>query len=532
MKNSTTLCRALILCSLLKLALSPLTAGAALVSANSITNNANTVGLLFDPPLTLPSATNLANYTVMTKTGTLTITNVILQTNAQLVTLQLAVNVPEFFYVRVTNVVDTATNILTEEAFCYISEYGSTDIGSGGDPNPAGAVFTPHLDTFEVTVGGSGIGGTSDRFRFIYRSVIGDFDMSTLVTRLDLADPQSKAGLMARQNLTPGSRTLQTYLTPTGGSNEVEVAVRTTPNGTTTDAGFQIGPRAVASSNAWLRLKRVGNVFTAYHNSDGGTNWNISGVTTQAFGSTLLIGLATASNTTNGTPTTAGFTAFQTTGERPGDNILPTLTASVVGTNMVLKWNRTPRDYMIEACTNFLASPTNWAFLLFPVMEVSTNGRSMEVPLNFAPSSIFMRLRRVERVIPDPPLILSTGIILSPGTGGLVDATGAGPSLCAIPVLATFADVLPSGQIIAAKGTPVTFSTASSDALVDTVLQVRNPAGVKTCDDNTGGLYKALVVSPTTSSSQTNLYQIIVAPRSVPASGYNATGVMRVTVTY
>jgi hypothetical protein len=143
-----------------------------------------------------------------------------------------------------------------------------------------------------------------------------------------------------------------------------------------------------------------------------------------------------------------------------------------------------------------------------------------------------MRLRRVERVIPDPPLILSTGIVLSPGTGGLVDATGAGASLCSYPVLAAYADALPSGQIIAAKGTPVTFTTASSDSLVDTVLQVRNPAGVKTCDDSTGGLYKALVVSPTTSSSQTNLYQIIVAPRSGSASGYNATGVMRVTVTY
>lgn len=534
MKTHATICRALVLFSLLKLALNPSTTSAALVSANSITNDANTVGLYFEPPLTLPSATNLANYTVMTKAGTLPITSVTLQTNAQFVTLGLSVNVPEFFYVRVSNLVDTAASTINNEAFCYISEYGSADVGTGGDPNPAGTVFTPHGDTFEVTVGGSGIGGTSDGFHFIYRSVIGDFDMSTTVTRLDLADPESKAGIMARESLAVGSRTLQTYLTPAGGSNEVEVAVRTTTNGATTDAGFQIGPRAVASSNTWLRLKRVGNIFTAYHNADGGTNWNISGVTTQSFSTNLLIGLAAASNTTNGTPTTAGFCAFQTTGVRPGDNILPTLTGSVVGTNLVLNWNRTPRDYMIEASTNLLTSPTNWSFLLFPVLEVSTNGRAMEVPLNFAPS-LFMRLRRVERVIPDPPLVLSTGIVLSPGTGGLVDATGIGSYLCtgtSYPVLGTYADALPSGQIIAAKGTPVTFSSASSDALVDTVLQVRNPAGQKTCDDSTGGLYKALVVSPTTSSSQTNLYQIIIAPRSGPASGYNATGVMRVTVSY
>ena len=536
MKTHTPIMCRLSVMFVLSLMASMLNAPAALVSANTITNDAKTIGLFFDPALTLPSATNLANYSVLTKTGTLPVTSVVVQTNAQFVTLTLSTGVTEFFYLRVTNLVDTATNTISEESLCYISDYGSTDIGVVGDPNPTGKVHTAHSDVFEVTVGGSRIGGTSDRFHFIYRAAIGDFDMSTMVTRLDQADAQSKAGILARESLAIGSRTLQTYLTPTGGSNEVEVAVRATTNGTTTDAGFQIGPRAVASSNSWLRLKRVGNVFTAYHNSDGGTNWNVSGVTTQAFSSTLLIGLAAASNTTNGTPTTAGFAAFQTTGVRPGDNVLPTLTGSVVGTNLVLNWLRTPRDYMIEASTNLFASPTNWAFLLFPVLEVSTNGRSMDVPLNFAPGSLFMRLRRVERLIPDPPLILTTGIVLSPGTGGLVDATGAGGTLCSsasYPVLAAFADTLPSGQVIAAKGTPVTFTTAGSDSLVDTVMQVRLPNGVtKVCDDDSGGDRKARVITSTTQANLTNNYSIIVAPRSSSAAGYSATGVMRVTVTY
>jgi hypothetical protein len=531
MKANTWILYRTVVMFVLGLMASKFNASAALVSANTITNDAKTIGLFFDPALTLPSATNLANYSVLTKTGTLPVTSVDVQTNAQFVTLTLSTGVTEFFYIRVTNLVDTATNTINEESLCYISDYGSTDIGVVGDPNPTGNVYTAHSDQFEVTVGGSSIGGTSDRFHFIYRAVIGDFDMSTVVTRLDMADPQSKAGIMARESLATGSRTLQTYLTPAGGSNEVEVAVRTTTNGTTTDAGFQIGPRDVASSNSWLRLKRVGNVFTAYHNADGGTNWIISGVTTQAFSANLLIGLAAASNTTNGMPTTAGFAAFQTTGAQPGDNVLPTLTGSVVGTNMVLNWNRTPRDYMIEACTNVFASPTNWAFLLFPVLEVSTNGRSMEVPLSFAPGSLFMRLRRVERLIPDPPLVLTTGIVLSPGTGGLVDATGAGTSLCSYPVLAAYADALPSGQIIAAKGTPVTFTTAGSDSLVDTVIQVRLPNGVtKVCDS--GGDRKARVITSTTQANLTNNYSIIVAPRSGSAAGYSATGVMRVTVTY
>ncbi len=533
--NTRILYRIAVAATVISLIATTFDAQAALVSANTITNDAKTVGLFFDPPLTLPSATNIANYAVLTKTGTLPVTSAILQTNAQFVTLTLSAGVSEFFYLRVTNLVDTATNTISEESLCYISDYGSTDIGVVGDPNPTGKVYTAHSDMFEVTVGGSRIGGTSDRFHFIYRSVIGNFDMSTKVTRLDQADAQSKAGIMARESLAVGSRTIQTYFTPTGGSNEVEVSFRGTNNGATTDSGFQVGARASASSNSWLRLTRVGNVFTAYHNSDGGTNWNISGVMTQLFSTNMVIGLATASNTTNGTPTTAGFVSFRTTGTRPGDSTLPTLTGSVVGTNLVLNWLRTPRDYMIEACTNLLASPTNWAFLLFPVLEVSTNGRSMEVPLNFAPGSLFMRLRRVERLIPDPPLVLSTGIVLSPELG-LSDATGVGGTLCSsasYPVLAAYADTLPSGQIIAAKGTPVTFTTAGSDSLVDTVIQVRLPNGVtKVCDDDSGGDRKARVITSTTQANLTNNYSIIVAPRSSSAAGYSATGVMRVTVTY
>ena len=94
---------------------------------------------------------------------------------------------------------------------------------------------------------------------------------------------------MARETMTPGSRTIQTYRTPTGGSNEVEVAVRATTNGLTTDSGFQIGARDSASANPWLRLTRTNNTFTAYHGSNG-LDWTVSGVTTQAFIGTLNIG--------------------------------------------------------------------------------------------------------------------------------------------------------------------------------------------------------------------------------------------------
>jgi hypothetical protein len=273
-----------------------------------------------------------------------------------------------------------------------------------------------------VTAGGSDVGGTNDFFHFISRQVVGDFDMAVFVNRLDEPSLLSKAGLMAREDTAPGSRTLQTYFTSPGGSNEVEVSVRATTNGMTTDAGFQIGPRASASPLRWLRLTRTNNTFTAWRGTNGEDGWTVSGITTQAFASTLNIGMMTASHTTNGTPTTAEFIGFRTSGVRPGDGIVPTLTGSVIGTNVVLNWLRTPGDFAVEASTNLTS--TNWAFLLLPILEVSTNGRAMEVPLNLLTSSLFLRLRRVERVIPDPPFLLTTGIILSPGFG--LDSTPGG----------------------------------------------------------------------------------------------------------
>ena len=212
--------------ALLSFFFSPLMASAEIVSVNSIINNAKTIGVYFDPPVTLPSATNPANYSVFAKTGAVSVVSVSLQTNGQFAALNLATNIGEFFMVNVSNVVDVLTNTNNASTLGYISDYSSADIGITGNPSPTGQVYTAHGDTFEVTVGGSDVGGTNDFFHFIYQQVVSNFDMTVVVTRLDQADDQSKAGLMARENLTPGSRTLQTFFTPVGGSNDVQVAVR------------------------------------------------------------------------------------------------------------------------------------------------------------------------------------------------------------------------------------------------------------------------------------------------------------------
>ncbi len=509
----------------------PPDARAELVSVNSITNNAGTIGVFFGVPVTLPSATNPANYTVYAKTGAVAVVSVDLQTNAQFVALRLAANIGEFFAVNITNVEDVASNTNNASGLGYLSDYGSTDIGIAGNPNPAGQVYTAHGDTFEVTVGGEGVGGTNDFFHFIYQQVIGNFDMMVMVTRLDEANPKSQAGLMARETLARNSRSLQTYFTPVTGSNEVEVAMRSTVAGATTDSGFQIGPRASASSNNWLRLTRTNNAFTAYYGTNG-IDWEISGVTTQTFASTLSIGMMAASHTTNGTATTAGFTGFGKQGVRPGDATIPTLSFSLTPTNITLTWPRTPRDYAIEVSTNL----TDWALLLLPILEAGTNAtqRTMKVPLNLWPDRLFLRAVRVERVIPDPPYWLETGILISPDLylTSVTSATTLCPSSSNISVVTSKAYSLTGGQVVAPLASLVTFETSDSDKPVDTVLQIRNSSGNYFCDNNALLDAKSRVILTSTAASTTNTYNIIVAPKKTPLSGYTATSVLRVRITY
>src|SRR5258706_453087 len=88
--------------------------------------------------------------------------------------------------------------------------YTAQDIGN---PGPPGAVATL-ANGFNLTAGGSDIGGTSDQFTFNYQTCSGDFDVKVRVEGLDLSDPWAKAGLMARATLTTNSAFAAVFATP------------------------------------------------------------------------------------------------------------------------------------------------------------------------------------------------------------------------------------------------------------------------------------------------------------------------------
>jgi len=88
---------------------------------------------------------------------------------------------------------------------------------------------------------------------------------------LEKANAWTKAGLMAREDLTGGSRNVFVLATPD--VNGFRMSSRFSPGGSTLVTGTT---GSVSYPNTWLRLKRVGTSITAFFGTDGVT-WTTAG---------------------------------------------------------------------------------------------------------------------------------------------------------------------------------------------------------------------------------------------------------------
>ena len=81
--------------------------------------------------------------------------------------------------------------------------------------NPAvSSTVTVASNGLNVTAAGSDFGGNSDQGNFSYQLYSGNFDVCVQVAGLSLSDIFAKAGLMARETLTPASRFAAALTTP------------------------------------------------------------------------------------------------------------------------------------------------------------------------------------------------------------------------------------------------------------------------------------------------------------------------------
>jgi len=126
-------------------------------------------------------------------------------------------------------------------------------VGVTGSTTCSNGVFT-------VNGSGTDIGGTVDAFQFVHQSASGDCDITARVASQTNPNSSEKAGVMIRESLAINSSHVHLFITPGNGLN---FEYRGTTGGTTTSAAAVAG-----TAPTWLRLKRVGSVFTAYKSTD------------------------------------------------------------------------------------------------------------------------------------------------------------------------------------------------------------------------------------------------------------------------
>jgi len=181
-----------------------------------------------------------------------------------------------------------------------VKNFKHTDIGN---PAIAGTV-TVDNGGFKITAGGVDIWGVKDEFNFVYIEKTGDFDIVTRIESLSAPHLYTKAGIMAREDLTAGCRHIYFQVFPNNNPRNknnggYEFQYRQLNNGEmkaiypASATGTPEFP--VSYPNTWVRLQRINNEFTGFFSTDG-KSWKVYTTYTLELPSKLYLGLAVTSH--------------------------------------------------------------------------------------------------------------------------------------------------------------------------------------------------------------------------------------------
>ena len=185
--------------------------------------------------------------------------------------------------------VGTFRSNITREMWTDDSTNGwtSSDVGS---PTPPGSdTLDTTTGTWTVQGGGRGIGGSSDEFHLVSKTLSGSGGVAARVTSQTNTAGNAKAGVMLRASTDPASAYYAAFVTPAGG---VTVEERATSAATAATIATSAG-----TPPAYLWVRNEAGTVTAYGSSDGYTWTAIPGsAVILNLGPSLLAGLAVTSN--------------------------------------------------------------------------------------------------------------------------------------------------------------------------------------------------------------------------------------------
>ncbi|MDP2336104.1 MAG: hypothetical protein Q8N05_06580 [Bacteroidota bacterium] len=186
-------------------------------------------------------------------------------------------------------------------------KFKSADIG-----NPALSGSTQLMkDGIGLTAGGADVWGVKDEFRISYFEQNGDFDLVARIESLSAPHLYTKAGLMAREDLSDNSRHIFFQVFPNNNPRNknnggYEFQYRKEKAGEMKaiyPSRIEGAPEfPVNYPNTWIRLKREGNVFTGFYSTDGKT-WKLYTSFTMELSEKVYLGLAVTSHSTKETAT-------------------------------------------------------------------------------------------------------------------------------------------------------------------------------------------------------------------------------------
>ncbi len=166
---------------------------------------------------------------------------------------------------------------------------------SGWDNQDIGTVIPPGTSkavsgTYTVTGSGDYIGANSDSFQFAYKPVTGNCTITARLVSQSNSHDGARAGVMLRETTAAGSSNAYLCTLP-GSGGQICGQFRITTGAATST----VTPTAVTWPY-WLRVVRVGNVFTTYKSPDGATWTQVGTPVTSTMAATVNAGLAVSSH--------------------------------------------------------------------------------------------------------------------------------------------------------------------------------------------------------------------------------------------
>ena len=173
----------------------------------------------------------------------------------------------------------------------------TTDIGAvaaRGTASVAAGVWT-------IEGSGADIWDRADEFRYVYRIAGAQFSLTARVASIENLHRWVKAGIMVREDLSPGARHVSLFATP-GTDRGLAFQRRLTPEGFSEHTA---GP--LLAPPVWLRVGRNGDTVTAYYGTSSRGPWHVVGrQVVPGLRTALYVGLAVSSHV-DGTLATARF---------------------------------------------------------------------------------------------------------------------------------------------------------------------------------------------------------------------------------